>query len=339
MASKPRPEAFRVPSFDIHKGMVNFPSREGTGAWRVEIEMRMECAIIGGGPAGLNAALVLGRARRQVALFDDNQPRNAVTRHTHGFMTRDGVKPEELRSLAKQDIRKYTSVQAVAKRITGVMPIHGGFRLQTGDGGVYEARKLLLATGLSETLPDIRGIGRYYGRSLFNCPYCDGWELRDQPLVVIAEGSNAFSLTRLAYQWSRNLLVCTNGSQRSFGREELQLLQRKGVAVSHERIKELAGTDGMLRSIAFENGKSSKRVGGFVSPYWRHASPLGELLGCRMNEAGGIETDGLGRTSVYGVYAAGDASGIAPAQAVIAAGEGSRAAIGINSDLVREDFA
>ncbi|MCR2805138.1 NAD(P)/FAD-dependent oxidoreductase [Paenibacillus soyae] len=301
--------------------------------------MRMECAIIGGGPAGLNAALVLGRARRQVALFDDNQPRNAVTKHTHGFMTRDGAKPEELRSLARQDIKKYPTVRTIAKRITGVMPILGGFRLQAGDGSLYECRKLLLATGLSETLPDIHGIRQYYGRSLFNCPYCDGWELRDQPLVVIAEGSNAFSLTRLAYQWSRNLLVCTNGSMRALTGEELQLLQRKGVAVSHDRIKELAGSEGMLRAVAFENGGSSKRTGGFVSPYWRHASPLGELLGCRMNESGGIETDALGRTSVYGVYAAGDASVIAPAQAVIAAGEGSRAAIGMNSDLAREDFA
>ena len=293
--------------------------------------MQMECVIIGGGPAGLNAALVLGRARRQVALFDDNQPRNAVTGHTHGFMTRDGVKPAELRSLARQDIRKYPTVQEVAKRITGVLPVHGGFRLQAGDGSLYEARKLLLATGLSETLPAIRGIQQYYGRSLFNCPYCDGWELRDQPLVVIAEGSNAFSLSRLAYQWSRNLLVCTNSSARSLSQEEIRLLQSKGVAVTHERIKELTGAEGMLRSILFEKGKSSNRVGGFVSPYWRHASPFGELLGCRMNEAGGIETDGLGRTSVYGVYAAGDTAGIAPAQAIIAAGEGSRAAIGIKS--------
>jgi thioredoxin reductase len=253
-------------------------------------------------------------------------------------MTRDGVKPAELRSLARQDIRKYPAVQEVSKRITGVQPVQGGFRLQAGDGSLYEARKLLLATGLKETLPAIRGIQQYYGRSLFNCPYCDGWELRDQPLVVIAEGSNAFSLSRLAYQWSRDLLVCTNGSTRSLSQEEVRLLHRKGVAVSRDRVKELIGTGGMLRSILFENGKSSNRIGGFVSPHWRHASPLGELLGCRMNEAGGIETDGLGRTSVYGVYAAGDAAGIAPAQAVIAAGEGSRAAIGINSDLVREDF-
>ncbi|MEK3885535.1 NAD(P)/FAD-dependent oxidoreductase [Paenibacillus sp. PL2-23] len=301
--------------------------------------MRVECAIIGGGPAGLNAALVLGRARRRVIVFDDNQPRNAVTRHTHGFITRDGVKPAELRNLAWQDIRRYPSVQASTKQMTGVMPLPGGgFRLQTGDGAVYQARKLLLATGLRETLPNIPGIRQFYGRSLYNCPYCDGYELRDQPLVVIAEGSGAFALARLAYQWSRDLLLCTNGAAGSLNQEEIRLLQRKKVQISYERIKELAGKDGALRSVQFENGKSMKRAGGFVSTYWRHASPFGDQLGCRMNEAGGMETDSLGRTSVYGVYAAGDASGIAPAQAVIAAGEGSRAAIGINTDLLREDF-
>lgn len=301
--------------------------------------MRMECAIIGGGPAGLSAALVLGRARRQVVVFDEGKPRNAATAHTHGFLTRDGVKPEELRSLARREIGQYPSISFAAVRITQAVPVQGGFRLQSSNGYVYEARKLLLATGLHETLPSIPGLRLLYGRSLFNCPYCDGWELRDQPLVIIADGSSALSLTRLAYQWSRNLLVCTNGSTRSLKKEELELFERKGILVSRERIRELAGKDGRLHSVIFESGKSSKRVGGFVSPYWRHASPLGELLGCRMNAAGGIETDGLGRTSVFGVYAAGDAAGISPAQAVIAAGDGSRAAIGVNADLIQEDFA
>lgn len=300
--------------------------------------MQMECAIIGGGPAGLSAALVLGRARRKVVLFDDGQPRNAATMHTHGFLTRDGVKPEELRRLARQDIRKYPSVQFESKRIAGMMPIRGGFRLQADDGKLYEARKLLLATGLKERLPDIRGLQAMYGKSLFSCPYCDGWELRDKPLAVIADGDQAFTLARLAYQWSRDLLICTNGSASQPAAEELRLLRHRGIPVAHHRIVELAGENGQLRSIKFADGSSAKRAGGFVSPYWRHGALFAEQLGCRLNASGGIETDNLGRTSVYGVFAAGDASGISPAQAVIAAGEGSRAAIGVNTDLVREDF-
>lgn len=300
--------------------------------------MRMECAIIGGGPAGLSAALVLGRARRKVVLFDDKQPRNAVTTHTHGFLTRDGVKPEELRRLARQDVRKYPSVELESRRITGILPIPGGFRLQADDGKVYEARKLLLATGLKERLPDLRGLQGMYGKSFFSCPYCDGWELRDKPLVIIADGDQAFTLSRLIYQWSRDLIVCTNGSANRMAPEEMRLLYRKGIPVVNQRITELIGEKGQLRAVAFADGSSVKRAGGFVSPYWRHATLFAEQLGCRLNVSGGIETDSLGRTSVSGVYAAGDASVISPAQAAIAAGEGSRAAIGINTDLVREDF-
>lgn len=330
--------------------------------WKVEAGMGVDCAIIGGGPAGLNAALVLGRARRSVIVFDDYTPRNAVTVYTHGFMTRDGVKPVELRRLAWRDMERYPSVALVRKRVTEVLPASGSIRMEVGtrlhegfqagtvshpnerfrlkavDGTVYEARKLLLAAGLKETLPQIPGIQHLYGKSLFNCPYCDGWELRDQPLVVIAEGSNAFSLTRLAYQWSRDLLLCTNGSARSLDYEAIQLLRRKGIAVTGDRIQELVGEGGRLQFIRFEKGSIVRRSGGFVSPYWRQAAPFGELLGCAMNEQGGFQADRLGRTSVYGVYVAGDASIIAPAQAVIAAGEGSRAAIGINADLIQEDF-
>lgn len=301
--------------------------------------MDAECAIIGGGPAGLSAALVLGRARRRVLLFDDHKPRNAVTRHTHGFITRDGVSPQELRRLAREDVARYPNVYAIDRQVGSVSPLGGGgFLLRDSAGAAYRTRKLLLATGLKETLPDIPGASTFYGNSLFNCPYCDGWELRDQPLVVIAEGSNAFSLARLAYQWSRDLLVCTNGQTRSLSGGERRALASRGIAVAQRRIAGLVGTNGQLRSVRFDDGTESPRTGGFLSPYWRQASPFGERLGCAMSEQGGIVTDGMGRTNVPGIYAAGDTAVIAPAQTAMAAGEGSRAAIGINSDLVREDF-
>ncbi|RJE86086.1 NAD(P)/FAD-dependent oxidoreductase [Paenibacillus sp. 1011MAR3C5] len=300
--------------------------------------MAVDCAIIGGGPAGMNAALVLGRARRSVMVFDDNRPRNAVTRHTHGFLTRDGVTPGELRGLAQRELAAYQTVTVNRQRVTDIRRAGAGFHIGTGDGAWYAARKVLLATGLRETLPPIPGIGSYYGRSLFNCPYCDGWELRDRPLIVIADGMNAFTLTRLAYQWSKDLILCTNGARRTMSDEERLKLQSRGIRVSRERVVELEGEDGELRSVRLESGLRVRRTGGFVSPIWRQAAPFGDWLGCAANEQGGIQTDRLGRTSVYGIYAAGDSSVIAPAQAVIAAGEGSKAAIGINADLIQEDF-
>lgn len=300
--------------------------------------MAVDCAIIGGGPAGMNAALVLGRARRDVIVFDDNRPRNAVTRHTHGFLTRDGVTPGELRGLAQRELAAYPSVAVKRQRVTNIQRAGSGFHIGTSDGRWYAARKVLLATGLRETLPQVPNIDTYYGRSLFNCPYCDGWELRDRPLIVIADGMNAFTLTRLAYQWSNDVLLCTNGARRTLSEENLQKLQARGIRITRQRIVELGGKGGELEFIRLEDGKRVRRTGGFVSPMWQQAAPFGELLGCMTNDQGGIQTDRLGRTSVYGVYAAGDSSVIAPAQAVIAAGEGSKAAIGINADLIQEDF-
>ena len=175
--------------------------------------MSIDCAIIGGGPAGLNAALVLGRARRTVLVFDDNQPRNAVTQESHGFLTRDGVKPDEFRTLAHQDISKYPSVEIQHVRVTAIRHADASFEITTEKGDLLSAKTVLLATGLKELLPTIDGLHDYYGKSVFCCPYCDGWELRERPLVVISEGPHTFNLVKVVWNWSHDLLLCTNGHQ------------------------------------------------------------------------------------------------------------------------------
>lgn len=300
--------------------------------------MVVDCAIIGGGPAGLNAALVLGRAKRSVLVFDDNRPRNAVTQEAHGFVTRDGVEPREFRTLAHQDISKYPSVAIRDVRITDMRHHESGFELATDDGTVVQARTIILATGLRETLPAIPGLHDYYGKSLFCCPYCDGWELREKPLVVIAEdGQPAFHLAKVVWNWSRDLLVCTNG-QTTLSAEQKAILQRNGIQVVEDTITALVGKDGMLERVVFASHDESARQGGFVVPQLSQASAFGALLGCDMNAPGGIVTDNLGRTTVPGVYAAGDASMDAPAQLVIAAAAGSRAAAGVNTDLTDRAF-
>lgn len=299
--------------------------------------MWMDCVIIGGGPAGLNAALVLGRSRRHVILFDHNKPRNAVSHMSHGFITRDGIAPRQFRSLAHQDIAKYPSVTIKPDKVTAVVPVQTGFHVKTSNGVLFHARKIILATGIKEVLPAVPGIHDFYGRSLFSCPYCDGWELRDKPLVVISESTNVFHTAKIVHNWSKDVLVCTNGSN-SLTPEQLGLLGRKGIQVNPNRIKALTGENGLLSRVVFENNAEVKRAGGFVSPKWDQAASFGQKLGCAMTPQGGFVTDGFGRTSIRGVYAAGDSSIIAPAQLVIAAGEGSKAAIGVNTDLTNEDF-
>lgn len=294
--------------------------------------MLLDCAIIGGGPAGLNAALVLGRARRTVMLFDNSKPRNAVTQHSHGFITRDGIKPKEFRALAHEDISKYPSVEIKMSKVVGVKMERGVFALVTARGDVYHARTILIATGLKENLPAIKGLQDCYGKSLFSCPYCDGWELRDKPLVVISEAPQADHLARLVHNWSRDLIVCTNGSKK-MDAQQRKGLSMKGIQVYDEIINRLSSDKGMLKTIVFADGSTIERSGGFISPQWSHAVNFSEALGCSLNNNGGIATDSFGRTSVRGVYAAGDASIIAPSQVIVAAGEGSKAAIGVNTDL------
>ena len=298
--------------------------------------MIIDCAIIGGGPAGLNAALVLGRARRTVLVFDDNQPRNAVTQEMHGFLTRDGVKPDEFRHLAHQDINTYPSVKIRPTRITGVRNYVGLFELVEDNGAVVQARTIILATGLKETLPTIDGIHDYYGRSLFGCPYCDGWEIRDKPLVVIAEeGEHAFHLAKVVWNWSRDVLVCTNGHA-LLTQEQKEILQKKEIQVIEDPITALVGKMGMLEQVVFATHEKSARQGGFVVPQWSQASEFGVLLGCATNAMGGTTTDEWGRTSVQGVYAAGEA--IAPSILIAAAAQGSVAAAGVNTDLTQSEF-
>lgn len=299
--------------------------------------MIVDCAILGGGPAGLNAALVLGRAKRSVMLFDDNRARNAVTQEAHGFLTRDGIKPHEFRSLAHQEISRYPSVSIQPVQVTALHRTEDTFAIITEHGEQFSAKTILLATGLKEIWPTIDGLREYYGKSLFSCPYCDGWERRDQPLVIISEQPHTFHFAKVVWNWSHDLLVCTNGHQ-VLTEEEQERLCQKGIEVIEDRIATLVGKQGQLERIVFANQEERACRGGFVASRLLQASPFAEELGCQMNAAGGIITDSLGRTTVPGVYAAGDALLAAPQQLIIAAASGSLTAAGVNTDLTEREF-
>lgn len=297
-----------------------------------------DCAIIGGGPAGLNAALVLGRARRNTVLFDNDNPRNAVTQESHGFITRDGVKPQEFREIAHKDIGKYPSVVYEKKQITSVIKNDHLFELTSSENEIYQSKTIIISTGLKDVLPEIDNISEYYGKSLFNCPYCDGWELRDKPLVVIIEEqTQGFHFIQTIYNWSKDLIVCTNGKS-IFNSEQKHLINNKGIKIMENKIKNFEGKNGQMEKIYFENGDSVIRKGGFVLPQPIQASDFASKLGCEYNSLGGISVDFYGRTNIQGVYAAGDASVFAPAQLIIAAADGLKAAAGVNRDLIQKEF-
>lgn len=299
--------------------------------------MIYDCVIIGGGPAGLNAALMLGRARRSMALIDNNRPRNAVTHASHGFITRDGVTPTEFRRIAYEEVLRYPSVDHLQTEVVSVIQTNSGFEIHDSSGVCIQARKVILATGVKEVFPEIEGFYQLYGKSLFNCPYCDGWELRDQPLVVVSESPSVMHTAKLLLNWSRDVVVCTNG-QASLTDEQKEWLQRKGIVLMEQPISAFIGKNGKLEHVRFADGTQVARTGGFVAPKFGQSAPFGEELGCERTEAGGIKTDEQGRTSIPGLYAAGDTSRFMPSQLILAAASGSLIATSVNLELTDEDF-
>ncbi|WP_372867552.1 NAD(P)/FAD-dependent oxidoreductase [Planomicrobium okeanokoites] len=299
--------------------------------------MILDCAVIGGGPAGLNASLVLGRSRRKTVLFDDNKPRNAVVSESHGFITRDGVDPQEFKRIGHEELAKYPDVEIQKQRVVRVYKEDGLFHLEAENGERFEAKRILLAMGFKEILPDVKRVEEFYGKSLFSCPFCDGWEMRDKALVVISDNEAASHMVKVASNWTDDLIYCTNGRQ--LLSEEKSLLESRGIQVYEEKIRALNGDNGKLAEILFEDGRAISREGGFITPEWMLASDIAASLGCKLNDRGGVESDAMKRTNIEGVYACGDVSLAGASQLIFAAAEGSMAAISINAAMIEEKFS
>lgn len=291
----------------------------------------LDAVIIGGGPAGLNAALMLGRARKHVAVIDEGKPRNAVTRETHGFLTRDGVSPFEFRRIAKEELSAYPSVTIVEDTAVSVAGEDGNFQIKTAQGNLYASKKLLFAVGMKDRPLDIPGLDEVYGKSAFVCPYCDGWELRDEPLVVIVKGADLMHFAPLISGWTNRFTVCTNGPAglTDDQREELRLHQ---VPVFESPILNIESNEGIVRQVVLEDGTSIPCRGIFFKPELTTGSDLPQAIGCRLTEDGMVVVDDFGKTTVPGVYSAGDAASRLH-QAIAAAAKGAFTAAALNNEL------
>lgn len=293
--------------------------------------------IIGGGPAGLSAALNLGRSLVRVLVIDADRPRNAATLNSHGFLTRDGVPPFELRKLAREELAAYPNVEVRARvRVAGLTPSAEGFTAGVGRRGTEEvvtARAVLLATGLRETLPEVPNLRGFYGISLFSCAACDAWELRGRSLALIGESPDLAERARLLGRWTESLTVFTHGSDAVTTTEEAELAAA-GVAVVREPIVELVGDRGRLEAVRVEGGATVALDGGFVRPEWDADLSFLDGLALETDAAGHVVTDRSGRTSVPGVYAAGDVAAPGPQQLIVAAGGGARVAAVIVHDAI-----
>jgi thioredoxin reductase len=298
--------------------------------------MVVDVIVVGAGPAGISAALILGRCRRRVIVFDTRTPRNASSRALHGFITRDGTPPMEFLRLARDELAKYETVQIHDAEVTEARCGSDGiYTVVVRSGLQYQAKKLLLATGVCDNLPDIPGFKELYGSSVFHCPYCDGWEVRDRPLAIYGRGARGFGLALELTAWSRDLALCTDGPA-GIEPDDLARLRRNRIIVREERVVALEGQDGRLTRVVFAEGPAIDRHALFFSTGQYQRSALLEHLGCEFNEKGTVMTGKYETTHMPGLFVAGDASRKVQ-WVVVAAAEGAEAAFAINTDLLKEE--
>jgi thioredoxin reductase len=290
--------------------------------------------VVGGGPAGLSAALMLGRCLRRVLLFDAGEQRNRRSRGIHGYLTRDGTTPAEFLRLARQELERYETVAIRPGAVRHATRTAGGFTVDTADGARHTTRKLLLATGVADELPHLDGLEALYGTSVHHCPYCDAWEWRGQPLAVYGHGDDASGLALTLKWWSGDVILCTGGGS-AIAREHLHRLAKAGIPVREEAIARFEGKDGRLQRIVFATGDSVARSALFLSMGQHQRCDLAALLGCRFTEKGAVDTGSCEATNVPGLYVSGDASKEAQF-VVVAAAEGAEAGMAIHKALLKE---
>jgi len=288
-----------------------------------------DVVVIGGGAAGLNAALVLGRARRRVAVVDAGEPRNAPAEHMHGFLSRDGMPPGDLLAAGRAEVLGY-GVSLVNGRVAAIEP---GFVVRLDGGELLRARRVLVATGLRDELPQIPGIEQRWGRDVLHCPYCHGWEVRDQAIGVLAAGERSVHQALLVKQWSDDVVFFANAY--ALAAEDRRRLDVRGIPVVEGTVSGLVADGGRLRGVELDGGRVIERAALFVAPRFVPIDGLLRALGCTVAD-GLVQVDAFGRTTVDGVWAAGNV--VTPmASVIMAAAAGAAAAMVINGDLVAEE--
>jgi thioredoxin reductase len=292
---------------------------------------RYDVVVVGGGAAGLSAALVLGRARRRVTVVDTGAPRNAPAAHMHGYLSRDGMPPADLLASGREEVAIY-GVETIAGQVVSIEP---GFSITLADGRVLESRRLLIATGATDELPPIPGLWKRWGKDFLHCPYCHGWEVRDEPLGVLGISTASVEHAQLIRQWTDDLIFFTH--THDLTETEREQLDARDIRVVDGEVRDIMVEDDRLKGVVLGDGRTVELAALFIRPVMRPClDGLLGRLGCQTDDHGFVLVDTAGRTSAPGVWAAGNAAN-PRAQVITAAGEGSAAAISINTDLVDED--
>lgn len=291
-----------------------------------------DAVIVGAGPAGLSAALVLGRSRRHVLVLYSGQPRDAPSHAVHSFFSRDGAPPHDLLAAGRAQLAPYDTVHLLDTPALDAAPTPSGFRVTLASDRAVTARRLLLASGVVDDLPAIDGLPERWGRSVLNCAYCHAWELRDAPLAALGAPPEDYLLAFILTQWSPDIVLCTNGAG-VLPTAERARLAHAGISLREEPIARLDGPGDTLATIFFAAGPPLPRRALFLRPTVHQHSHLPHRLGCTLTPTNLLQVDDACRTTVPGVYAAGDCANSVH-QVSVAVAQGARAAVTLNNDLI-----
>ncbi|MEO6002743.1 MAG: NAD(P)/FAD-dependent oxidoreductase [Opitutus sp.] len=296
-----------------------------------------DVCIVGVGPAGLNAALILGRCGRDVLVVDSGRPRNGVSPALHGFLSRDGTPPLELRELGRAELGNYPTITLRQNvEVHDVRRHDRHFEIFAADGTRWEARKLLLATGRIDLIPRKPGFREHYGLGVYHCPYCDCWEHRDQTLAAYASGTAGFDLAIDLLIWTRKVTLCTDGP-RGLSEEQRTKLEANGVTILESPVDGLRGGRRTIAAVVFEDQSELPCDAVFFCSDCVQKSPFAQHLGCQLDETGSVMCDEHAATAVPGLYVAGNVRrGVR--LAIVAAAEGAEAGMAINNALHDESL-
>lgn len=301
----------------------------------MEQQEKFDVVIVGGSYTGLSAAMALGRAIRQVLVLDTGHPCNHQTPHSHNFLTQDGSTPAAIATQAKAQVLAYPTVQFRQEAAVAATGTDNHFTVTTDTGATVQARKLLFATGVRDLMPAIPGFAESWGISVIHCPYCHGYEYRGQPTGMLASGATALEWSQLIRNWTDQLTVFTNG-EASFSPEHLTQLAARQVAVEETPVQEIIHQNGYLTHIGLADGRRVPLTAFYARPAFEQHCTLPRDLGCDHNEVGRIVVDAMQKTSVPGIYAAGDATTMMRSVSIAVAG-GTTAGALINHELLATD--
>ncbi|MBP6825198.1 MAG: NAD(P)/FAD-dependent oxidoreductase [Saprospiraceae bacterium] len=297
---------------------------------------KFDAIIVGGSYSGLAAAMALGRALKNVLVIDDGKPCNRQTPHSHNFLTNDGKTPAEIAALANTQVSKYETVQFFNGLAKNGVITDKGFEIEVATGETFVGKKLIFATGIIDLLPNIDGITACWGISVIHCPYCHGYEVRNEKTGILGNGDIGFDVARLISNWTTDLTLFTNGSS-TLKVEQREKLQQHQVKIIEKEIERFEHNNGYIRNIIFKDGTKSSITAVYApSPFVQHCK-IPELLGCELTEEGYIKVDNFQETIIKGVYAIGDNAAkmrtVANAVAM-----GTAAGITISKNLILEEF-